>query len=214
MTIFFVTNGDAATEANFNVANGMEAPGDIVLFGANATRAHLYLAVEANGNCDSIFSMSHGDLDGTFDSIDGLALGAEDAASFAGFKIFAWACFTGARLGATFSKSNAIWWGYDCVLTAPDDRVEYAPLFRRILQVAKSSFRNGIDHASALIVIEAIKLECLAAIDELDIATLGQPGAIPLYSCCNQAWQRLSVWLPGNDVPIKHSDAPAAFLNI
>ncbi|NCE87666.1 hypothetical protein [Pseudomonas sp. Q1] len=211
MTIFFVTNSDRQTKANLAVASKIVIETDIRLFDRDALRIKLH--EQLNGKKRTIFSMSHGSESAIIDSVGDKAIFEADGHALNGFKVFAWACLSAKGLGESLAKQNVYWWGYDAAITAPDDRERYINIYAEILFSVKSNFERGIDDASVTNILNTIRDVCLAAEEKLDMAGAGEDDeAMSLYSCCRQIWTCLCIWLPQNQQPIKHNDAPAAFI--
>lgn len=209
MTIFFVSSSDAATQANHNIALQMLEENDLTLFAANATRARLHFECQSNPPQKHIFAMGHGSPAAVLDSNGEAALSEADAMNLTNYKIFCWACFTAKTLGGTFAAHGSTWWGYDCAITAPDDRPLFSVVFRDLLMLLKQNFPSGIDQISVGNVFDAIKAACFGAEARLEeLGASDDSDAMSLYSCCNQMWQHLCVWLAGQEEPIVHPDAP------
>ncbi|MFG0393013.1 hypothetical protein ACF8LH_04195 [Pseudomonas sp. zbq_4] len=213
MTIFFVANSDSQTAANLAVAYRIAAPTDIRLFDKDALRGNLYLHL--SGEKRAIFSMSHGSPFAIFDSQGVEAVAESDGIALSGFKVYAWACLTAKSLGGILAKKNIYWWGYDTSVTAPDDRQRYIGIFSEVLSVAKDNFEHGVDRASVETVLDLIRDACHEAELKLDYIGAGDDeNAMELYSCCYQIWSRLCMWLPGGSEPIKHAEAPPAYIEM
>jgi hypothetical protein len=213
MTIFFVTHSDSQTAANLAVAKKIAAHTDIKLFGCDALRDRLH--GQLLGERRSIFSMSHGSRFAIIDSNGVEAVVEDDGRALIGFKVYAWACLTARFLGGVLAQKDIHWWGYDASITAPDDRQEYLDIFAEVMSIAKNNFEYGIDHSSVQIVLGLIKDACHAAEKKLDSVGAGEDeDAMSLYSCCYQIWSRLCIWLPGAQQPIKHGEAPPAFIDM
>lgn len=208
MTIFFVSSMDAATQANHAVALEMLAQSDTPLFAADATRARLHSEIQTDRPDNLIFAMCHGSPHAIWDSNGEEALTAADAANLEDYKIFCWACHTAKELGQSFSANGSTWWGYDCAITAPDERQPYLSVFRDVLQVLKNIFPTGVDDVSVAAVFMAAKAACANAETRLEaLGASDDDAAMSIYSCCNQMWQHLCVWLGGQDQMIAHPDA-------
>ena len=214
MTVIFVTAHDVATQSNLIVAQNMSATADLSLFAQDATRAQLYGSL--NPQTDrTIFVMTHGGKNAVFDNNCMPAIDAADGDALSGYKIFAWACHTGASLGFSMAQQGVTWWGYDCAVTAPDGRASFAGIFAQIFATAKSQFPKGIDPSSIAAVLEEIRLACEVALLQFDqLGAQDDDESFSLYSCCNQLWQRLSVWLSGQNKPNRHVLAPPAYIDI
>ena len=212
--LFFVPAHDEATNANFSLVGALNAPGDVLLHGESATRDALQGAI-ATAEVKALFAMAHGKKNALLDNNRHDAIQRGDAASLSGFQVFAWACHTGAGLGHHVAQAGATWWGYDCAVTAPDDRAVYSSIQRRALEVAKTEFRSGIDAISIHTVLGNIRVACLDAIDALDgLHAFEDEDCFALYSFCNQVWQRLSVWVGADAVPHRHPGGPAPYIEI
>lgn len=215
MTVFFVASHDEATHANLAVAQQIDATTDRILFGADATRAGLHEALTLEPNDRTAFLMGHGSKDALYDSHEAVAVQATDSPIFQNCRVFAWACFTGARLGHTMAQNAVTWWGYDCAVTAPDGRPQFAEVFAEIFEVVKRQFSDAMDAQSVHMVIEQIRVACESAAEKLDELQANYDAeAFALYSCCRQIWQRLSVWLTGYQAPLRHDFAPPAYIDI
>lgn len=211
MTIFFVCSTDPATQANHAIALQMLVQSDVALFAADATRARLHSEFQTNSPNNLIFAMSHGSPTALWDANGEEALSAADAANLQGYKIFCWACHTGKELGRSFATHGSTWWGYDCAITAPDARPPYSTVFRDILLSLKQSFPTGVDAATVATVFTAVKTACVDAETRLEeLGASDDDDAMSIYSCCNQIWQHLCVWLAGQGQPIVHPDAPSS----
>ncbi|RWX35236.1 hypothetical protein [Rhizobium leguminosarum] len=209
MTIFFVSSTDPATRANHAIALQMVEQSDVNLFAENATRERLHTEFQTDPPQNLVFAMSHGSPNALWDSNEEEALAAHDAANLQGYKIFCWACHTAKELGQSFAAQGSTWWGYDCAITAPDARPPYLIVFRDILLSLKQRFPAGVDAASVAVVFATIKAECDDAEIRLEEAGASDDDdAMSIYSCCNQIWQHLCVWLAGQGHPIFHPDAP------
>lgn len=214
MTIVFVTSHDPQTAANLAIAQLIASPEDLNIFGANATRANLLQMLSTTAGSE-LFCMSHGSRDALLDDVRVGALEAKDAGPLKTCKVFAWACHTGARLGYVVSRSGGIWWGYDCAITAPDDRTAYAPIFASVFSEIKKSFAACEDEKSAHALIKHIHELCEAALVALDeMGAQDDVDSFSLYSCCNQIWSRLSVWLAHQTNPCRHPIAPPPFIEL
>lgn len=209
MTIFFVSSTDPATQANHAIALQMREQSDLILFAADATRARLHSEFQNNTLNNLIFAMSHGSPHAVLDSNGEPALSASDAVNLHGYKIFCWACHTAKGLGETFAAHGSTWWGYDCAITAPDERAPYSTVFRDLLLGLKQAFPTGVDPVSVADVFTAIKDACIDAETRLEeLGASDDNDAMSIYSCSNQIWQHLSVWLAGQGQPITHHEAP------
>lgn len=209
MTIFFVSSTDPATQANHAIALEMLVQSDVALFEAEATRARLHSEFQIAPPDNLIFAMSHGSPEALWDANGEAALSAADAANLQGYKIFCWACHTARELGQSFAAHGSTWWGYDCAITAPDARPPYAIVFRDLLLNLKQSFPTGIDSASVVAVLTAIRNACVDAETRLEeLGASDDDDAMSIYSCCNQMWQHLRVWVAGHGQPMIHPDAP------
>ncbi|MBX4672185.1 hypothetical protein ACVZCY_21995 [Klebsiella grimontii] len=213
MTIFFVTNSDSQTAANLAVAKKIAANTDIKLFGCDALRDRLHN--ELSGEKRAIFSMSHGSRLAIIDS-DGVdAVVEHDRYVLSGYKVYAWACMTAQFLGGALAQEDIYWWGYDAAITAPDDRDKYLDIFSEVISTAKNNFENGVDHSSIQRILDLIKDACHTAEIKLEsVGATDDEDAMSLYSCCHQIWARLCIWLPGAQQPIKHRDAPPAYIDM
>lgn len=215
MTIVFVTAHDPQTAANLAIAQLIGSPSDLNILGANATRANLLQMLGAAVGPQSLFCMSHGSRDALLDDVRMGALQATDAELLETCKVFAWACNTGARLGHVVSQAGGIWWGYDCPITAPDDRPKFIQIFVGIFSAIKGSFAACEDEASVDALLLHIKSLCDAALAALDkMGAQNDLDAFSLYSCCNQIWSRLSVWLAHRPDPCRHPKAPLPFIEL
>ncbi|MEE5067561.1 hypothetical protein V2J97_26340 [Pseudomonas alliivorans] len=213
MTIFFVTHSDRQTEANLAVAKKIVAHTDIELFGCDALRDRLH--DQLLGEKRAIFSMSHGSRLAIIDSDGVEAVVENDWRALTGFKVYAWACSTARLLGGVMAQKDIHWWGYDATITAPDDRQEYLDIFAEVMSIAKNNFEHGIDHSSVQIVLDLIKDACHVAEKKLDSLCVAEDeDPMALYCCCYQIWSRLCIWLPGAQQPIKHRDAPPAYIDM
>lgn len=215
MTIVFVASNDAATCANLAIAQTFSSEADWQLFGAAATRVGLHDALVAQEHDRTAFLMCHGNKWAVLDNDGAPAVEAADSAALINFKVFAWACHTGATLGYSLSQLGVTWWGYDCAITAPDGREPYSKIFSLVFGTTKALFPNGVDDLSVGGILEEIRVACEVALMTLDQANAHlDEDAFSLYSCCNQLWQRLSVWLAGQPVPCRHPLAPLAYIDI
>lgn len=215
MTIFFVSAHDEPTHANLQVAQLITCHSDVKVFEANATRDGLLQAFADNPDNKSVFSMSHGSKFATIGSDGGPALDEDDAAVLSQYNVFAWACLTGVTLGHRLAQTGTTWWGYDNAVTAPDDRPEFLHILSNVVANAKTNFASGIDASSIALVLDGIRTCCVDAIEELNTANAPNvENFFPLYSFCNQFWQRLSVWIPGVPEPLRHPNAPVAYYDI
>lgn len=213
MTIFFVTNSDSQTAANLAVAKKIAANTDIKLFGCDALRDRLHN--ELSGEKRTIFSMSHGSRVAIIDSDGVEAVSEHDGYALSGYKVYAWACMTAQFLGGAMAKEDIHWWGYDAAITAPDDREKYLDIFSEVISIAKNNFENGVDHSSIQRILDLIKDACHTAEKKLEsVGANDDDDAMSLYSCCHQIWARLCIWLPGAEKPIKHRDAPPAYIDM
>lgn len=208
MKIFFVSSGDSATDANLNIAHKITLAEDITIFADAAIRTNLHQLIEAHDGEKILFSMTHGSNDSISDTVGNDALNRSDVAICDGYQIFAWACHTGRALGSHYAQNGATWWGYDCAITAPDDRNEFIDIFSNLIRDIKSTFANGIDQQSVLLALENIKAACHTA--EAELYTIGAQNdqyAMSLFCCCRQTWQHLRVWLSGSANSISHPNA-------
>ncbi|TCA97406.1 hypothetical protein E0H65_14135 [Rhizobium leguminosarum bv. viciae] len=211
MTIFFVSSTDQATQANHEIASQMLAQTDVAIFAADATRARLHSELQTVPRNNLVFAMSHGSPNALWDAHGEEALSTGDAINLPGYKIFCWACHTAKELGQSFAAHGSTWWGYDCAITAPDARPPYSGVFRDILLTLKQSFPTGVDAASVAAVLAAVKTACVNAETQLEeLGASDDDDAMSIYSCCNQIWQHLCVWLAGQGQPIVHPDAPSS----
>lgn len=213
MTIFFVTNSDSQTAANLAIAKKIAGDTDIKLFGCDAMRDRLHK--ELMGEKRVIFSMSHGSHLAIIDNDGVEAVVERDGDALSGYKVYAWACMTARFLGGALAQKGIHWWGYDAAITAPDDRKEYLDIFAEVISIAKENFESGVDHYSVEMVLDLIKDACHTAEKKLDnIDAIDDNDAMSLYSCCNQIWARLCIWLPQAQQPIKHRDSPPAYIDM
>lgn len=214
--LVFVTAYDAATQSNLVIAKKIIGTGDTPLLESNATRAELYRSLSQIEPDCSIFAMSHGNKEYLLDNNQGHAIAIQDAGLFAHRAVFAWACYTGTSLGYQMAQAQAIWWGYDSAVTAPDLDPQYELIFCGIFQKIKADFYQAANESQVKVVLEDLKNLCDQAADTFD--RLYSPDDIPpsfaLYSCCRQIWSNLCVWLPLKSVPCKHPDAPSAHIEI
>lgn len=211
MTIFFVPSRDSQTASNHAVALHMVAQGDVPIFADHATRARLHSELQANPSDKHIFAMSHGSPTAVEDTNEEEALTTADAVLLQGYRVFSWACLTANELGKVFAANNSVWWGYDCSITAPDERDPYLIVFRDALLSLKNFFATGVDPASASAVLERARAEALRAEQRLHaLGASDDVEAMALFSCCNQMWQHLRVWLPGHAQMIAHPEAPSS----
>ena len=216
MTICFVTDHDPPTFSNLSIAKKVVSAGDLSLFGASATRLKLHEMNAAEAPERAIFAMGHGGRDALFDNFGMPALHAADVSTFEGRRIFAFACHTSTRLGHEMAKGGVTWWGYDCAVTAPDERASYAAVYIRLFKCVKTSFPSGVDESTVNRVLVKIQKACLRASEQLDkLGANDDDDATSLYSCCDQVWKRLSVWLMGSCMqPITHPSAPPPYIDI
>lgn len=215
MTILFVTAQDPQTQANLTIAKKIVISTDQSLFGALAIRTALLNAMLNLQHDRTIFSMSHGSKLAVIGHDNTPALEAGDSGALNGFSVFAWACHTGATLGHSFSKAGVTWWGYECAVTAPDDRVQFQDVFAQLFSVAKSEFVSGVDVPSVARALVAVHVACEVAVTQLDALEADKDDyAFSLYSCCNQLWRNLSVWLAGCQAPCRHPLAPPVYIEI
>ncbi|EPL09852.1 hypothetical protein [Pseudomonas sp. CF150] len=211
--IFFVTAYDEATRANHAIARRMIIDSDINLLEFDAVRFNL----KAN-LCSSegaIFSMAHGRTIAVIDNNGEYALHEADASLLVGFKVFAWGCHTSTTLGYKMSRSDVVWWGYDCAVTAPDDRIQYIDVFVRVFDSIKKLFVKGVNKLSVLDILEQIRILCVAAEEEFNILIEDDScESFAVFSCCNNIWRQLLVWLPALSAPLRHPLAPAPYIEL
>lgn len=216
MILFFVSAHDGPTKSNLVVANKIASAEDVKLFAQNATRANLHASLVGPTQHQAVFAMAHGSKPAVYDNQGEAAIHSGDASSFLGSTVFAWACYTGVQLGNSMAQGGVTWWGYDSAITAPDDRPEYLEIYCALFRQVKDTFATGTDKASVDAVLEGIRIACIRAVKELDaLGAPDDPDAMSLYSCCNQTWERLSVWLGTNsNAPLRHSLAPSPYFEI
>ena len=215
MTIGFIAGGDPALDANLAVAQPLLEIFGCSAIGNRATRTALLELLEEYPDEVSIFSMSHGSLSHIVGADKSHVITQYDFQTLNDFRVFAWACLTGARLGYLLSRHNTVWWGYDCAVTAPDGRPEYAPIFRRIFSEIINIFPPVASIDAGKNAIIAIKALCEDAAQHLDETDAGNDeNAFALYACTRQIWSRLSLWIPGQPGPIRHPFAASAYVDL
>jgi len=212
--LLFVTAYDPATTANLKMAFRFPKHQDHRLLGKKASRDNLLNAI-ATINPQAIFMMSHGQLHVIRDNSDGAALSVSDTQIMNGRTVFAWACWTGSQLGYVLSNAGANWWGYDCAVTAPDERPKYARIQANFFKLGKRLFDTAKRPQDVPAILESLKQECSKVLASLDQAGAANDlEAFSIYSTCNQFWERLLVWHSHTNVPIRHPVAPPPYISI
>lgn len=216
MSIFFVTDHDAATKCNHAVAMKMTAVSEVRLFSDQATAETLRLELANHGNDKTAFLMSHGRPTHIVGNDNEVALEQSDLAQLAQWNIFAWACWTSCRLGYHLAQQDVIWWGYDCAITAPDPRPKYIDVYVDLFNFVKDGFFKASTSEDILEFIHRIKDEVDLAVQKLDVLTQNDPPEtiLSLYSCCEQLWKALRVWLDKAEQPVRHPFAPEPYLEL
>jgi hypothetical protein len=212
--LLFVTAYDPPTDANLNMAMRFSKHHDHRLLGKAATRQNLLVAI-ATLHPQAIFMMSHGRLHEIKDNNEISALHSGDGSILNGRTVFAWACWTGAQLGYDLSQAGANWWGYDCKITAPDDRKKYARIQANFFKLCKQLYATAKTKQDVLAILDRLELECKKSLASLDQAGAGHDvDAFSIYSTCNQFWERLLVWQAGTVGHIRHPSAPSVYIDI
>lgn len=215
MTLLFVPACDSPTKANLAVAHKVRRSSDVDLFGHLATQAELRSAILGNQQNRSLLLMSHGSKDAVWDNNKAPAVTIAEHGILEAYTVFAWACHTGSRLGYELAQRGVTWWGYDCAVTAPESQEPFLDIHSKIFREITDRFQSGIDETTVHIVLERIKVTCEMACELLDsVMADTHTDAFSLYSCCNQIWQRLSVWLAGHGEPCRHPMAPPAYIDL
>lgn len=203
---------DAATEANFAVAERLLSGSGLALLAANATRENLLDALEALEA--PLFAMTHGRPDQLLAQGGGRALDLQDVPLLAGRTTFAYACHTAQELGEAVAAVHGHWWGYTGSIGAPDLSSELLPLFIRIFSSLREAFPSAQSAREKSEVLSRIADLCREAEERvtdlwMDNADLDIGSAL---FCLMHIWQRLRVWGPGASVPLKHPEAPPPLL--
>lgn len=213
--ILFVTAYDAATTANFELALLLKDPQDHALLGISAIKENLFDAISVVNPSGGIFMMSHGRPEFIKGNDDLPALSEHQGPLVSGRKVFAWACWTGVRMGHYISKAGCDWWGYDCAITAPDERPKFATIQAKFFKLAKQSYVTVKNSNEILPIINSLKIECEKAIELLYMAGAENDiEAFSIFSTCNQFWERLVVWHPTSDEHFRHPSAPRVLLQL
>jgi hypothetical protein len=216
MSIFFVTDHDVATKCNYSVALMMDSAADQKLMGPDASAEALRLELSNHRGVKTAFLMSHGKPTHIVDNFSRSALEISDSAMLDQWRIFAWACWTSCKLGYHIGNQGVIWWGYDCKITAPDIRPEYVDLYVGLFNFVKSGFAQASTSDDVLDFINDLKNEVDLVVQELDVLTRNEPPhtILSLYSCCEQLWKALRVWMNGAQEPLLHPYAPVPYIDI
>jgi len=216
MKILFVTSYDEQTNANLLIANNILDGSEVFICEEQANRESFYARFPYLKNA-YLMIMSHGDSNLVRDNNKELIISLEDFDKFSDTKFFLWACNTSRELGATISKNNNVWWGYNCPVTAPINDENYKDFYIRIFRLIKSRYVDGIDESTVHQILNEIKSICDEINQQLDNmienGLMEIQESMSIYSCFRNIWANLVVWLnPHNS--IKHSEAPEGLLEI
>ena len=213
-TILFSTSHDTPTAANTAVATQVVNGADVSLFGAEATRAALLAAIVDSPGAPVIL-MAHGSPTAVFENDTDEAFGAEDCGLIVGRVLFAWACNTAKNLGREAAAAGAVWMGYDCPITAPEENEPFLQPFVMLFSRLKAQFRHVGCLGTAGDFLEDVRQKCAEVEDILDRLLSEYDGdAFGPLCCCRQAWQQLRIWIPGHELPVSHPESVAPYIDI
>jgi hypothetical protein len=210
--IFFIPGYDPATESNLAVGERIVPEVCQPLLRDRATRKELLAAL--SHAAVPLFAMSHGHSDALLAQGNEKGLTKEDLSVVGPRSVFAYACHTAGMLGKAAAQGGAIWWGYTGAVTAPDSSALLLPVFVEIFFYLREIFPEAESSEECRMVLLRVAELCEKA--QLLVDDLGAEDAnldVMSPSCCLlHIWQRLRVWRPGADSPLKHPDAPLPLL--
>lgn len=206
--IVFVPAYDEATRANHAVALKLPQREGRRLFAAEATRELLLETLARHGG--PLFAMAHGKPRWLVAQGGSSALVGEDAAVLKQRPVFAFACHTAAHLGSELAREGITWWGYIEVVTAPDHRERFLPLFVRIFGYIQGAFASADSPSARLEVLHRIKELCEWAALQVDEAAESDPrlDVMEALQCLRDTWQLLRVWGAHSEQAQGHPHAP------
>lgn len=190
--IAFVTAYDDATRANFAAYGPLREAAD--LLGAGATREALRSRLLAEPEAP-LFAMTHGEERLLRGHEGEAALTTDDLAELGARAVYAWACHSASGLGRQATRVGATWWGYTGAISAPGTSPPEVEVFSALFGEIKGRFWR--DHDAFL---GEVHQRCELAAGALDAIA----GSLESYLCLLHLWERLRVWVPGEQDAWKH----------
>jgi hypothetical protein len=213
--ILFVPAYDEPTGANLAVAERLpERSDEVRLFGGDATRSKLLAAIlPAAGNLRySLFAMSHGSRYEVREQGGGTALCEGDWRQLELLVFrhgFAFACHTATALGRVAAEHGVTWWGYTGTIQSPSREEPFVGLFVSIFDFLREAFAEATSRDARARVVDELRRRCNDASLAVDAAFEADDSVDPSEAllCLLHVWDRLRIWVPGNETPECH---PAA----
>ncbi len=213
--ILFVPAYDEPTRSNLAIAERLTgAPNDLRLFAEDATESNLRRSLSRldDGATAPLFAMSHGTKQALRAQGGDAALSEDDLSSLgllAPRPVFAFACHTATVLGRAAASQGVIWWGYTGAIQSPVAEEPFRDLFVPIFDLLCVAFSCAATYEERRELLEQLHRRCRSAERAVDDALEADPAVDPSEAllCLLHLWDRLRIWVPGNDAPECH---PAA----
>jgi len=201
--ILVITAHDEPTTDNLTVAGGLAAIATTALIAHEAVRHNVVNALE--GSVDMpLLVFSHGKPDHRVghDNIPNLTSGDTDL--LLERSTFAYACNTAGHLGPSVSNAGGTWFGFAGPLNALPADLEVRDQFEDITHFIAANFPSCTTPAMATAFIDnlsAVADEIFERLDEMQSTTFEH------FHALRDITRRLRIFFPGEEMPIKHSDA-------
>lgn len=210
--IFFVPGYDPATESNLAVAERILPEDCRPLLKEHASRENLVAALAREEI--PLFAMAHGVREALLGHGHERAFSEKDIIVLGRRSVFAYACHTAGTLGREAARGGAIWWGYTGAIQCPDSSAAFLPVFVGVFSRIRDAFsraRSFEDCRAVLLLIGNFYDETVSEVGDLMLDNPDLDTTEANY-CLTHLWQRLRVWWPGEELPLKHPAAPDPIL--
>jgi hypothetical protein len=218
--ILFVPAYDEATRSNLTIAKMISQPQMITLFAKDATPEKFAGALQEQTHWP-VFAMSHGTPDSLKAQEGQTALSTAQVELLGRRVCYVFACHTATQLGPQAAKIGSSWWGYVGTVSgafgeskAPetfhtDDSSAIHSLFVEIFIFLRDQFHLEMTVLKRQQVLVELQQKCEQAANLLDKQYLAFPqqSFLEEYVTLAHLWERLRIWVSGNEQAEKHPSA-------
>ncbi|MEM9538457.1 MAG: hypothetical protein AAGA60_02980 [Cyanobacteria bacterium P01_E01_bin.42] len=228
--IVFVPGYDPSTYANLKIARLLNPSNCILLFENKATREELVNILEISKF--PLFVMSHG-ISNAFKAQpdpkptnrkevqtlnqENIAFSNMDVTLLKQRTVYAFACNTAQELGEVAANFGSIWWGYSDTVPCPFDNPnpEVTTIFVDIFDFIKDNFTDPVSSEDIQIFLDKLKIKCENSAEQIDLIDAQEEfdDILAIYATLIQIWDRLRVWLPGQEQPEQHPHSSSPSLS-
>jgi len=206
--ILFVPAYDGATHSNLTIAKMIRLPNMITLLAQEATPEKFVSALQEQPDWP-VFAMSHGTPDSLKAQQGQPALSTKRVELLGQRVCYVFACHTATQLGQQVAKIGSSWWGYVGKVSCAIDSPLVLSLFVEIFIFLRDRFHLEMTVLERQQVLEELKQRCeqVAHILDKQYLALPQQSSLEEYVTLAHLWERLRIWVSGNELAEKHPSA-------